>query len=186
MSTQSIRHYSTVTQALHWLTAILVLIAFIYGPGGSEARVYAPARDFERQLHETLGICVLALVLLRLMWRIYDKRPAPAPGAPWMKFTATLVKRALYCLLFLVPLSAITGAWLDGHALTLLFGIQIQPPVAAYHATGELIAEIHTVLGDAILWVAGLHAAAGLYHHFALKDDVLRSMLPNRHSSKNR
>jgi len=28
------------------------------------------------------------------------------------------------------------------------------------------------------MWLAGFHAAAALYHHFVLKDGVLRAMLP--------
>jgi len=47
------------------------------------------------------------------------------------------------------------------------------------HDLGVTIAEIHTLLGDAILWVAGLHAAAGIYHHVVLKDGVLVSMIPS-------
>jgi len=31
--------YSPIAQAIHWLTAVLVLVAFLYGPGGSENRV---------------------------------------------------------------------------------------------------------------------------------------------------
>ena len=48
--------------------------------------------------------------------------------------------------------------------------------------TGLIIAKIHTWLGDAILWIAGLHAGAGLFHHFVIKDGVLASMLPGRMS----
>ena len=43
-------------QILHWLAAIIVLAAFVCGPGGSEERVNAAARAFDRQLHETLGV----------------------------------------------------------------------------------------------------------------------------------
>ncbi|TAL87184.1 MAG: hypothetical protein EPN74_02555, partial [Rhodanobacter sp.] len=46
------------------------------------------------------------------------------------------------------------------------------------HALGVRIAEIHTWLGDAIMWLAGLHALASLFHHFVLKDGVFASMLP--------
>jgi cytochrome b561 len=42
------------------------------------------------------------------------------------------------------------------------------------------MAVIHTWLGDAILWIAGVHAAAAFYHHFFLRDEVLRSMLPGQ------
>jgi len=170
--------YSGPTQILHWLTAILVLFAFIYGPGGSEERVYASARDFERQLHETLGICVLTLVVLRMLWRAVDKHPE-SPAVPrWMRVSAWAVQAALYVLLLAVPLTAIAGAWLEGHALTFLFGMVVPPPVSKSHALGAQIAEVHAWLGDAILWVAGAHAAAALLHHFVLKDGVLLSMLP--------
>ena len=68
MKHRSGARYGAVAQALHWATAVLVLVAFIYGPGGSEQRVYAPARDFDRQLHETLGLSVLALVAMKRDW----------------------------------------------------------------------------------------------------------------------
>ena len=85
---------------------------------------------------------------------------------------------ALYLLLFAVPLTAIAGAWLEGHPLTLLAGLQVAPQIAESHDLGVTISELHTWLGDAILWLAGLHAVAALYHHFFLKDGVLKSMLP--------
>jgi cytochrome b561 len=170
--------YGAVAQAFHWLTAVLVLVAFTYGPGGSEQRVYSPARDFDRQLHETLGLCVLALVVLRLLWRSVDRRPDPAQVPRWMGAMAKAVQWALYLLLFALPFTAISGAWLEGHPLTLLAGVRIAPPIGAAHDAGATIAEIHTWLGDTILWLAGFHALAGLYHHFVLKDGVLASMLP--------
>jgi len=173
-----IARYSIPAQILHWLTAVLVLLAFIYGPGGSEERVYATARDFERQLHETLGLCVLTLVVLRMLWRAVDKHPEPPAVPHWMRLSAWSVQAALLVLLFAVPLTAIAGAWLEGHALTFLGGVVVPPLVSKSHALGANLAELHTWLGDAILWVAGAHAAAGLFHHFVLKDDVLRSMLP--------
>ncbi|MFA9440582.1 cytochrome b [Uliginosibacterium sp. sgz301328] len=172
--------YSTPTKLIHWLTAILVLVAFIYGPGGSETRVYSASRDFDRQLHETLGLCVLALSVIRLLWRAADKRPAPEDGARWMRRTASAVQVILFALLFIVPLTAISGAWLEGHPLTLLQSVTIAPPIQPSHELGATIAELHGWLGDVILWVAGLHAAAALFHHYVLKDNVLRRMLPSR------
>jgi cytochrome b561 len=170
--------YSKTAQALHWLTALLVVAAFIYGPGGSEERVYSPARDFDRRLHETLGLCVFALSLIRVLWLIIDRRPDPPPVPRWMGIAAKSVQGVLYLLLFLVPLTAISGAWLEGHPLTLLAGLELPPLLARSHDAGVKIAELHTWLGDAILWVAGLHALAALYHHYVLKDRVLATMLP--------
>jgi cytochrome b561 len=182
MERQALTHYSAPAQALHWLTAILVLIAFIYGPGGSEERVYAAARDFDRQLHETLGLCVLVLVALRVLWRAVDTRPPAPPVARWMEITAKVVQAALVALLVAVPLTAVAGAWLEGHALTLLAGLRIPPLFAESHALGARIASVHAWLGDTIVWLAGAHALAGLFHHYVLKDGVLRSMLPRRNA----
>ena len=172
------QRYGAVAQAFHWLTAALVLAAFLYGPGGSEQRVYSAARDFDRQLHETLGVTVLAVVLLRLLWRAFDTHPDPPDVPRWMGVASKAVQALLYALLLALPVTAVTGAWLEGHPLTLLAGVRIAPALAESHDLGRTIASVHGWLGDAVMWVAGLHAAAALYHHFVRRDGVLRSMLP--------
>lgn len=177
-STLSTERFGAVTQGLHWLTAILVLMAFIYGPGGSEQRVYLPTRDFGRQVHETLGLCVFTLFFLRVLWRAFDRNRPTADLPRWMEIASKSLQGLLYLLLFAVPATAISGAWLEGHPLTLLGGVEIAPMLGLSHDLGVTIAEIHTVLGDAILWLAGAHAAAAIYHHVWLKDAVLVSMLP--------
>jgi len=170
--------YGAVAQALHWITAILVVVAFVYGPGGSEQRVYSPARDFDRQLHETLGISIFALVVMRVLWRATDRRPAPPKVSRWMGIAAKATQWGLYGLLFALPLTAITGAWLEGHPLTLLAHVEVPPLLRLSHDVGAQIATLHTWLGDAIVWLAGFHGLAALYHHVVLKDGVLTSMLP--------
>lgn len=170
--------YGGVAQAFHWATAVAVLAAFILGPGGSEQHVYAVSRDFERQLHETLGLCVFALSVLRIVWRTFDTHPQPPQLAPLMVIASKAVQLTLYLLLFAVPLTAILGAWFEGHPLTLIAGLQIHAPFGIDHKAGAAISNIHTWLGDAILWLAGLHALAAIYHHVLLRDSVLSTMLP--------
>jgi len=170
--------YGAVAHAFHWITAVLVVIAFIYGPGGNETRVYSAARDFDRQLHETLGLTVLALVVLRLAWRAFHARPEPEAMPAWMGIASRATHYILYVLLFAVPLTAIAGAWLENHPLTLLGGITLRPLLPHMHDAGQRIARLHTSLGDAILWIAGFHAVAALFHHFVLKDRTLLAMLP--------
>jgi cytochrome b561 len=118
------------------------------------------------------------LAALRIVWRMVGTRPEPPQLPRWMDFSAKVVQMTLYVLLFAVPLTAIAGAWLEGHELTLLAGTRIPPFISESHALGMEIASIHTWLGDTIIWIAGLHAVAGLYHHFFLRDGVLKSMLP--------
>jgi cytochrome b561 len=94
--------------------------------------------------------------------------------------SAKLVHVALYVLLIATPLCAIVGAWLEGHPLTLWGLGNIGPMLPSLHDIGLSVAALHTTLGDIILWVAGLHAVAALFHHFFLRDSVLLSMLPGR------
>jgi cytochrome b561 len=176
--TGSKERYSGVAQALHWLTALLVLAAFIAAEGGSESRVYSPERDAQRILHESLGMAVLAVVVIRIVWRLFDRAPDESPMPRWMTGMAVLTHWLLYLLLFAVPLTAVLGAWWEGHALNTYLVGEIPSPLAASHDLGAWLTEQHEWLGDAILWLAGLHAAAALFHHFLLRDKVLLSMLP--------
>ncbi len=172
--------YGALAMSFHWLTAVLVLTAFILGPGGSETRIYSPAKDFDRNLHEVIGLTVLSLTVLRLAWRAWQGTPEPVPAPRWMMLVSKLVQGLLYVLLVIVPLTAISGAWLSGHPLTLGMLGNIPSPLPDVHSVGRAIAVVHGYLGDVIVWVAGLHAAAALFHHFVLRDAVLVSMLPQR------
>jgi cytochrome b561 len=170
--------HDTFTIALHWIIAILVIAAFSLGPGGSEQKVYSAAKDFERQVHEVLGLSVLTLTVVRLAWRALARAPAAPPMPRWMSLAGRATHVALYVLLVAVPLTAVAGAWLEGHDLTLGILGNIPPPIAEHHALGKKIAKVHEYLGDTIVWLAGFHAAAGFFHHFFLGDGVLRAMLP--------
>jgi len=169
--------YGRMAQLLHWLTAILVLIAFLVGEGGPESRVYSAQRAGQLMLHESLGLAVLLIVLLRVVWRFVDPAPEEPPMPVWMARASAIGHGLLYLLLFAVPLTAVIGAWAEGHALTTYVG-PIGPWAMGSHDFGAWITDLHTWLGDAILWLAGFHAAAALGHHFVLKDRVLVSMLP--------
>jgi cytochrome b561 len=87
---------------------------------------------------------------------------------------------ALYALLVAIPATAIVGAYLEGHPVTLL-GIGALGPIGPLsHTLGQTISDLHRSLGSFIVWIAGAHAAAALFHHFVMRDRVLVSMLPGR------
>ncbi|MFM0513875.1 cytochrome b [Paraburkholderia sp. RL17-373-BIF-A] len=143
--------YGSIAQFFHWCTAILVLVAFMYGPGGPEQRVYSSVHEFDRRLHETLGLCVFTLAVIRLLWRTIDARPEAPPVSRWMRVMATVVQGLLYMLLLALPLTAVAGAWLEGHPLTLIAGVEIPPLLGASHNAGGTFASVHKWLGDAIM-----------------------------------
>lgn len=165
-------------QTLHWLTVVLVFTGYLMAPDGSEQQIYSAAGDFDRRTHETLGISVFTLTFARLAWRWFDPAPKHDGMRPWMRVASRTAHVALYGLLFAVPLTAIAGAWLSGHPLT-LWGIpDIAPMVAESRELGKTIVGYHTLFGDTLIYLAALHAAAALFHHFFLRDEVLLSMVP--------
>lgn len=183
MSQTSSGQYDRLSKAFHWLTALVVLIAFILGPEGFGRLMHEgidPATHSDIVWHETLGVVVFVLTLLRLIW--VAMRPA-APRFPmpaWMTAFSKLVHLILWALLLLLPITAILALGSEGHPLTLLGGFRINEwPMLAGSSIAGLAdwGEVHKFLGDVIIWLAGFHAVAALYHHFKLKDGVMKSML---------
>ncbi|RXH24247.1 cytochrome B561 [Bradyrhizobium nanningense] len=170
--------YGAGAQTLHWLTVVLVIAAYVMSRGDGYS-LYSAAADGPRRIHETFGVLVFVVVVLRLLWRLIDSVPAKQRIPRWMAAAAKLVQFALYALLIAIPATAILGTWLEGIPVTLP-GFDIAPRIAKAHGLGQLIMEIHAILGDTILWVAGVHAAAALFHYFCLRDGVFQSMAPGR------
>lgn len=155
---------------------MLVLAAYVLSEGDGYS-LYSAAADGLRRIHETLGVLVFIVVVLRLLWRLIDSMPAKQRMPRWMTAAAKLVHFVLYALLIAIPATAVLGTWLEGIPVTLP-GFDIAPQITKAHGLGQLIMEIHTALGNAIIWVAGVHAAAALFHHFYLRDEVFQSMVP--------
>ncbi len=161
--------YGTVAQAFHWVTVLLIAAAWL---------VAGHDRSPTIVLHETLGMAVFVLVVLRLVWRAFDRRPADPPMPKAMAWSSQAMHWLLYGLLVAIPLSAIVGTQLQGHPV-LLYGFgAVGPFLTASRQLGHQILEVHQLMGTLIVWVAGLHAAAALYHHYFRRDGVLRTMLP--------
>jgi cytochrome b561 len=186
MNQQSPSHYDTLSRAFHWLTVIVVIIAFALGPehfGQLVHRGIDPASRSDIVWHESLGMMVLVLTVLRLLWLIFRPAVPQISMSSWMRRMARLMHVALWTLLLALPISAFIALGSEGHALTLLGGVRIdQFPMIANSAVAKWLdwGDVHQFLGDAIMWLAGLHAVAAIYHHLVLKDAVLLAMLPHK------
>jgi len=163
-------------QLFHWLTAILVLAAYVLSKSDGSS-LYSADADGLRRVHETLGVLVFFVVVLRLSWGLIDNTSVKRPASPWMDTASKLVQLALYALLVSIPATAVFGTWLEGIPITLI-GLDIAPQIGQVQRLGQQVMDIHIILGEAMLWVAGAHAAAALFHYFFLHDGVLQSMLP--------
>jgi cytochrome b561 len=168
--------YNAVTRWVHWLTALLVVATFILGPEDLDEAENLSG-DWSVQVHETLGLIVFGLSVFRIVWMFFGQPRLHIPMSTIMSISAKTLQVALYFLLLAVPLTAVFGVWLDGDALNLIGNSTIIAPFAAMENAGELLLDLHPVLADVLIWLAGVHAAAALFHHYILKDTVLKSMM---------
>jgi cytochrome b561 len=178
--------YDPLSRALHWITAVAATIAFILGPSGYGRLLrngVDPGTRNDIVWHESLGVLVFTLTVLRLIWVALRPRAPRFPMAAWMYRLSRLMHLVLWCLLFLLPMTALLALGTESHPLTLLGGIRVNelPFIKNSFFTGLADwGDVHKFLGDTLMWLAGLHALAALYHHVILKDGVLRAMLPWR------
>lgn len=177
-------HYDGLSRAFHWVTAIAVTTAFILGPGGFGRLMRQgvdPATHRDIVWHESLGLLVFVLTVLRLVWVAFRPAAPKVAMAGWMRMAGTLVHVGLWTLLLALPITAVLTLGSEGNPLTLLGGLRIdQMPWIANSAIAPLAdwGDVHKLLGDTIVWIAGLHAVAAIFHHVVLKDRVLHTMLP--------
>ena len=178
--------YGTYVIALHWL--MLVLLVAVYAsielrdlaPKGSELRANL------KTLHFSLGLSVLALVVVRLGAR-WSARAAPAiepPVAAWSALLARLMHFALYAFMVTMPILG----WLALSAASKpvnLFGWPLPMLIGANEALAHPLKDVHEMLATAGYVLIGLHAAAALLHHYAIRDNTLLRMLPAAASGKN-
>jgi cytochrome b561 len=168
--------YDGFTIALHWLTAVLVLVQFVLAE--TWEWFARPTRHLMVVTHMSFGIILSAVIVVRIVWRLI-------PGhriAPAVSGRVELASKAVHYLLYvLLAAEAVLGfllRWSGNEAMS-LFGLSIAPPFPPFSRPAhDLVGELHELNGWAIILLAAAHAAAALYHHYGLHDGVLARMLP--------
>ncbi|KAG9600926.1 hypothetical protein KCV01_g7762, partial [Aureobasidium melanogenum] len=129
-------------------------------------------------LHKSIGLTVLALFLLRLLWRSVDRRPPDEPAPHWQKVIAHIVHGVLYLLIVAIPLSG--WAFNSAHGFPLQYFKQFNLPalVEKNDELSQVLGTAHVYLFWFLLLVVAAHAGGALKHHFIDRDDTLRRMLP--------
>ena len=170
--------YGVVAQFFHWAVVVLIIVQFFLANRADDLPL-GPAKIAVLARHKSVGITILALVLLRLIWRwINTVPPEPQTVPRWQRIAARVSHISLYALLLTTPIIG----WLMSSARNFSvswFGLVtlpdfIEPNRAAY----DVLHETHEFMALTLLCLALLHIAAALKHHFVDRDDVLRRMLP--------
>jgi len=168
--------WGALVRAFHWLVAALILAQGVIGLTMVQMGL-TPAKVRVFALHKSIGMTILALVLLRIAWRLGEKRPADPPAMPrWQRRAAHGLHLALYVLILLIPLS---GWWFNsasGAPLVWFDWLKL-PGLGGYDPVWKPRALLlHQTLFWILIALLVLHVGAALWHHFRQRDDVLRRM----------
>jgi len=168
--------YRSGAIALHWTMFVLILIVGILGllhdswPKETQA--------FWINVHALIGILLWLVLIARFGYRVrYSPPMLPANIGGFSRRFSTPMHLALYVLMFITPILGFVtfiyhGRVFDFGLFELNFGIRKNS--AIFGPTED----IHGYLAYALFALAGLHALAALWHHFVLRDGVLKRIWP--------
>ncbi|HUT51208.1 MAG TPA: cytochrome b [Alphaproteobacteria bacterium] len=170
--------YGAVAKAFHWLTLLLLIGSFTIAYSMIDMRI-SPRKLVLYSWHKWVGVTVFLIVILRLAWRLRN-RPPPLPGGMGQaqRRLAGLSHGLLYTILIVMPLTGWVMSSARNLPLVYLGLIEIPSPFGVNPALGDALKTVHYYLSLALLFFVGVHVLAALQHHFILRDDILRRMLP--------
>ena len=167
--------YGLVAKLFHWGMAPLFLGMFVVAytmmdmaPGDTKWMLYG--------LHKSSGVVLLFLILFRFAWRLAGDVPSlPHTTAAWQKKAAHANILLLYAVMLGMATTGVAMSLLGGHPISVFGLFEMSSP----YLNKDLAKVAHSAHGY-ISWVFigsfSLHLLGALYHHFILKDGVLKRM----------
>ncbi len=180
------QRYTGVAMALHWLIALGIVAQLSLGLAMTKIAM-ARMTEFQLyQLHKSIGITVLLLVLLRVLWRLGHRPPALPDALPAIERVAA---KGTHWVLYLFMLGLPITGWMlvsvsPYNLPTVLFGripwphLPIFTDVEDKGPIEDVMKAVHAYAAWVLVAIVAVHSAAALRHHFIKRDDVLRRMLP--------
>ena len=178
--------YTSVAIILHWLIALAIVTIATLGLIMVNVKL-APLWQFRLyQMHKSIGITILLLAVLRLGWRLlHPAPPLPDDMAPLEKQAAGATHGLLYVLMVGLPLVGWALVSASPYNIpTVLYGVipwphmPVLPTLPNKAAVEGVLKLVHAYGAFVLIGLVVLHAGAALRHHFVLRDDVLRRMVP--------
>jgi cytochrome b561 len=159
--------FGRVSRYAHWITATLVLCLVPMGLFVAALRGDSPDRAAFAAIHQSLGLAVIPVVVVRLLWLLVSPPPPlPRDLRPWERRLAHAVHAGLYCLILAFPLSGALMTAYRGEPIQ-FFSWPVPAPVAPDRQGALNWASAHDlILPFAFYAIIFAHVGAVLKHHF--------------------
>jgi cytochrome b561 len=169
--------YSATARLFHWLTAALVLLTVPIGIVMANVDV-GPAKDVLYNLHRSIGVVLLPLVLARLIYRLmHPPPPLPVTVSAAQGRAAAVTHWALYAMLLLQAMVGWVATSAYRAPISVFWMFELPPIWPEDRPFSEMLFDVHRTMGLTLLALVVLHVGAALFHHFVQKDVVLLRMI---------
>lgn len=175
MLTNSENKFGVISKLFHWLIALMIIAMLIIGCllGFTHKTTFQSLMYY----HQSIGVTVLILMILRFIWRLCNRTPAyPDSMQPFEKTIAHSMAWLLYILIFSIIAAGMLMTAFHGYPIK-FWAWPFHLPVKANKSLSHLFNAIHYYLAWTILACVLIHILASLYHHFIRKDNILKRML---------
>ena len=170
-------HYDTTAKFFHWLIMALLVVQYSIGwlmPDIHRGQQPGAGMTF----HASFGIVILALIVLRLAWRLTHP-VAPESSLPlWQRLSSGVAHWLLYTLVLATTVTGWLFASFRGWSISFFYLTPLPMLASDNAAAGKAIDGLHQAAEWALLAVIGIHVAAALAHLFIYRDRVMQRMLP--------
>ena len=158
---------------MHWISAILLFIQIPLGFYLVDLD-FGPERLTVEDIHVTVGLSIFYLVILRLLYKIFNPTPELEPSVfKGQKFLAKLNHVMLYVTILSITISGILKKLFNGETLTIIFKkIKIQDNFEL----GELFYDIHVISNYVLIVLIIIHILAVITHKLFFNDNLLKRM----------
>ncbi|MDN7140358.1 cytochrome b [Pseudomonas sp. JQ170] len=170
--------YGFVSIFMHWGVALAVFGLFGLGLWMMGLDYYSPWRKDAPDLHKSIGLVLLAVMLLRVLWRFISPPPPALPNHGKLTRVASKAGHGLlYLGLFAVMIAGYMISTADGVGIPVFGLFEVPALVSNLPDQADVAGEIHFYLAWGLVIFAGLHGLAALKHHFIDRDATLKRML---------
>ena len=166
--------YSKRMVIIHWLTLLLLIVAWYLGDALVDARIEKDATLIGYFAHALMGGAILMLTILRLTFRSVDGTPPPV-GNSVMDIVARGVHHGLYVLLILLSITGFMTLLTSTVGMALVTNAAILLP-AEYTGPSVIPHSVHEILVTVMMVVVLVHILGAIKHQFIMKDGLMRRM----------
>lgn len=154
--------YGVVSRGLHWIIVLAIVGQWLLAQADEDSRpLYGFGFD-ALTLHQSIGLTVLLLAVIRLVWRFVNPKPAwPSDMKPYEINIARAAHFGFYVLLFAIPITGWALSSVEDEPLTFFHWFDV-PRIAS--SGEETLEEVHEVLFNVLLALAVLHIIGAAKH----------------------